>query len=285
MSLKRHKFLTNSYISKKRIERRQLIEKKALVEDKTPMLHKLSAKSKYIAQLPLKVLEPDYSDPDREFPFDFRKLKCDSSWPVCAFDHTLKIRRAVCLQYRIKSTNNWIDDYFVQPIPEPSKEQNEEIMVERDRHYCTNTAFVDKITSILVSKNKCEDAFPLRLLTRINDDPLGYNLMMKTFIEFILFYKLPAETKEDQLIKVDMQMKPKTMVGHDLENLLGENTERTKRNSISIDNPLMLEEMSKRYKPLKMFVEKIAEKTKLLSRNIDMDASAGGRFLMNMLES
>jgi hypothetical protein len=283
MLLKRYKFLTNRFITRKRIKERHRFEKKSLTESKVPLRYKLSAKSKYITQLPLKVLEPNYSDSDREFAFDFSKLKCNSSWPICVFDHTLKIRKAVYFQYRIKSTNDWIDNYFNNPISKPSKEQ--EIMIERDRHYCGNMAFVNKIISILLARNECEDAFPSVLLERTNDDPLRYSLMMKTFMDFILFYTLPKESKEEQLIKINVQMKPKTMIGHDLAKVIEENKEKTQRNSISIDNPVMLEEMSKRYKPLKEFIEKIAEKTRLLSRNIDMDASAGGRFLMSILES
>eukprot|EP00826_Nyctotherus_ovalis_P060572 TRINITY_DN8515_c0_g2_i1.p1 TRINITY_DN8515_c0_g2~~TRINITY_DN8515_c0_g2_i1.p1 ORF type:complete len:298 (-),score=94.85 TRINITY_DN8515_c0_g2_i1:60-953(-) len=297
MSLKRYKFLTNRYIIKARAERHSKVKKKLQKESKTLKRFQLSAKSKYIAQLPLKLLEPEFLNADRESVFDFEKLKCNSEWPVCAFDHTFKARRAVYFQYRIKSKTNWIDDYFVKyrtlklssTLPKEEKAPDNTVMIEWNRHCCTNQNFVNKLIRLLTTTQNCESAFPLLLIENNSDDPLCYNIMLKTFIEFINFYTIPEceERKSEQLIKVVPQMKPKTMIGNELIKLITEDTdiEKAKRNSISIDNPLLLEEMVRRYKPLRQHLEKVVEKTQLFNRNIDMDASPTGCFFMNVFEN
>jgi len=321
MSLQKFKFLTSRYVSKMRCDRRREIHAQISADGKQCYAgQKTSLKYKYLMKLPLKNQTLDCANiiinGEGCIGIENMKISCDTKWPVCAFDHSFKLKYTNYFQYRVGNGINkdeFIDDYFdnideykKKPIFE-DRNNFDNLLIERNRHYCTNDIFTTKINMILAKKQdeNVEDAFPVNLIDLPLNESQSFNQIMLKFIDHIINYKMrdhhatvkekfmPAspknESKEKQAFsRFDIKKVFKTMTSDSLSEYVTKSDRKTEeekniseeraiRNSICVDSFMMLSQMND---PLSRYMAKIAKKTKFLKRDPKITNSPSGKFFM-----
>ena len=317
MSLKKFKFLTNSYVTKMRREKRREVRAQLSSEGKSESgPQKICPKYRYIGRLTLKPQAMESSEllimNEGVIGVDSVQIKCNDKWPVCGFDHTFKNRCTGYFQYRLRSNEDeWIDDYFGDRGPKLAAEENSKsiddtLLLERNMHYCLNKSFANKLNTVLGSRRQLDDAFPSDLIEVPSNESFSYNLLMWKYVEHVLNFQIPKESsKEAKEVKpTDRRtaMKPskmpptadprkvfKTMTAKELEKMCNDRSDYLgspqKRNSISIIDDKMIADIQSRFEPLSVFLTKLTEKTKFRSRDEDVQNSASGKFLYGILTS
>jgi len=189
MFLKKFKVLTNKRITKLRSKARKVIIKR--MKDERPK--RTCKKSMYILQLPLNPIRIQIEGKSIDTP----QYKCKEDWPICAFDHTLKVKSTMFHQCQSKTGKNWIDNYFDTPPnakpPLSHYTSSDMLLIERNRHMCSNKPFVNKINKLLILDDNCDDAFPLDLVDLVMEERLNTKAIMKKYIEHILEYEIKEE--------------------------------------------------------------------------------------------
>ncbi len=230
MSLEKFKFLTNAFIHDKRQKKRAETLKGLQQADtrKQRTSRKMQAKYKYISRLmlynsQLKNASTISYKGDTESMDGAGKLKCNIDWPLCLYDHTYKNRCISYFQYRVKATKDeFVDDYFEEmkigePGSEPEKpmagaglvEETKEVktvtgastsgpankiynslLIERNKHYCTNEEFVAKINKLLEQQGSLDEAFPSTLVELATADEVSLMFVMENYINHIMTFDL-----------------------------------------------------------------------------------------------
>jgi len=193
MQLEKFAFVNNKYIKRQRKKcRKWLYQKfKAQRNNSTIKVHK-DNKWKYIQRLVLFNARLSNRN-DIEFDKSTNTVKnaslfkCNTKWPICLYDHSLKSRCPSYFAFHCGGLIEFIDSYFdstalchnqipLNPIAKKSEtEQYDALLIERNLHYCTNKEFVAKMNKLLEHK-QTEWAFD-NSLSNINSETTLLNVM------------------------------------------------------------------------------------------------------------
>ena len=227
MSLEKFKFLTNSYIcdrrKKKHAQTLATLQKSS--DRKKLSSRKMQAKGKYISRLMLYNSQLRHASTiSYDKPNDTLKgaelLSCNESWPLCLYDHTYKNRCISYFAYREKSESNvFVDDYFeeikvtsrvsAKKDSSPSKEQLKigwalktynSLLIERDRHYCTNKEFVAKINILLEQEGSIEGAFPSSFVELATPDEVSLVSVMENYINHVMNFNVDGYAHREVMV-------------------------------------------------------------------------------------
>ena len=83
----------------------------------------------------------------KEHFYNIDEINCNSSWPVCTFDFTYNQRFVTYFKFKVGTplSQLYIDDYYFTGIKkEDEKQQPDDILIERNQHFCGGDGYIDK---------------------------------------------------------------------------------------------------------------------------------------------
>ena len=207
MNLRKYSFLTNTFVNKMRIKKRLLILKSLQKHNPNKNSRHKGSVTKYIKHLLLYNGTLDDPNPDIKEIEKKEVLKCDEEWPICLYDHTYKDRCISYFAYRTKGQDKFVDNYFDNPLKrDKEKEKHDTLLIERNRHYCTNLRFTTKLNKLL--KESVHEAFPDDLLSESIIEEKSIPSIMNNYMKHIIEFDL-SQTEEDKKVSIPTTVKIK----------------------------------------------------------------------------
>ena len=247
MNSKKFDLLTNSYIKSIRNKCHSKLLKSFENKNDNRKFNPKRFKIKYIEQLILyNIKYKDYSKTIYKREIDSligtEHLRCQEDWPLCLYDHTFKNRCIPYFVFKTKGEDEFIDDYLIKETNKIEEEYKEEspynkLLIERNKHYCTDKEFVNKILKLLRKKGGPPSAFP-KTLTQL---PFVYekNLIntMENYIDHI--HNLDIGSCESDEESKEKDEKPDINEKKNIINSTSDTKQKSNRNSlIAMSNPI-----------------------------------------------
>ncbi len=216
MELEKFKFVDNRFLNERRTKERvdTLVYLKGTEKKKKRITRKVEPKYKYISRLLLynsklkNASVMSYNKGENALK-GADMLACNPDWPLCLYDHTYKSRCISYFAFRSGGPCEFRDDYFEEEgkekVPDLDQEQRafDGLLIERNRHYCTNEEFVTKMNKLLEQEGNVEAAFPSVLIEPGAGDELSLMLVMENYVDHILSIDekaaMPGGTREVDL--------------------------------------------------------------------------------------
>ncbi len=215
MGLEKFKFLNNRYLHDRRLkERVDTLNRLQNTETRKKQVCKLQSKYKYVSRLLLynsqlkNASKISYDKCDNVLS-GAELLTCNPDWPLCLYDHTYKCRCISYFSFKSNGPCEFLDDYFdsekgrsgekpkagAESLPltavnlkKKDLKTYNSLVVERNRHYCTNAEFVTKVNKMLEEHGSTEAAFPTKLVEPSTADELSLFNVMENYVNHIMSY-------------------------------------------------------------------------------------------------
>ena len=207
MSLLKFEFLNDDFIKKMRNNKRSIVLqsfKKTNIKRKHNLKQRKS-KLKYIDNLILyneKLKDSDKINYDKNTDClgGAKFMMCNKDWPLCLYDHTYKNRCRSYFAYKTNCDNEFIDDYLIKIEPREKEDlkisEYNELLMERNKHYCLNKKFAEKIAKLLEHEGTIPEAFPSSLIELPTFDDNATITVMEAYVKHIVDLDLSEDEKE-----------------------------------------------------------------------------------------
>lgn len=208
MDLKKFHFLTNSFINRMRAKKHLSNIENIKKTNAKNQNKRAKPKYQYICKLALYnaklngAAEMEY-DKGKDYLENAHLLECSPEWPLCLYDHTYKSRCVTYFAFRAKGENEFIDDYLLREPKEASKDFKESmeeakagsieaynaLVIERNKHYCDNKTFVEKVKRLLEEKNTPDDAFCVEMIDQPAIDHDACLKLMERYVKHVVNFQ------------------------------------------------------------------------------------------------